>query len=89
MRPALLVAALLLLAGCAAPEESGVKTIVGAKLQPGGGQPGIEYSVVVIAGGKFRAVGPQAMVPVPKGSAITAGLGKIVEAPQGATIAAG
>ena len=73
-----LLCALLLLAGCGAPSGSGVKVIVGAKLIRGG-QPEIEHSVVVVADGKFRAVGAQSDVPVPKGSEITSGLGKILE----------
>ena len=84
MVKALLVMCALLLAGCASPQESGVKVIVGAKLNAW------EYSVVVIADGKFRAVGPQASTPVPKGSKIASGLGMSIEpAPGGEPIEAG
>jgi hypothetical protein len=74
----------LLLASCVRPEESGVKVIVGAKLGT------LDYSVVVIAEGKFRAVGPQSSTPVPKGSEIIRGLGMTVEPlPGGTPIEAG
>jgi hypothetical protein len=66
------VLCLLTLAGCTSPQDSGVKAIVGARLD------GIPYSVVVIANGKITAAGPQADVPVPKGAEITRGIGKIV-----------
>jgi hypothetical protein len=78
------IALLLLLAACISPEESGVKVIVGAKLGS------LDYSVVVIADGKFRAVGPQSSTPVPKGSEITRGLGMTIEPlPGGTPIEAG
>ena len=68
---ALLLSLTLFVAACSSP-PSGVKAIVGAKLDA------IEYSVVVIENGKIRAVGSQADVPVPKGSEITSGLGKTI-----------
>jgi|GEM_PF-2816241 len=71
----LLFILLLPLASCTMPDASGVKVIVGAKLL----SPPIDYSVIVIENGKFTAVGPQSQVPVPKGSAITKGLGMTVE----------
>jgi hypothetical protein len=67
------------LLACVSPRESGVKVIVGAKLDPGGGRPPIDYSVVVVADGKVQAVGPQATTPVPKGAEITRGLGMTIE----------
>jgi hypothetical protein len=70
----------LALSACAPPQESGVKVIVGARLEPGEGRPDIDYSVIVIAGGKFRAVGTQSATPVPKGSEITRGLGMTARA---------
>jgi hypothetical protein len=73
-RIALIVA--ILLAACSSP--SGVQVIVGAKLIAAPGSTPIDYSVVVIEGGKFKAVGPQATTPVPKGSEITRGLGMTV-----------
>jgi len=63
------------LSACTNPQESGVKVIVGARLEPGAGREAIDYSVVVVADGKFRAVGTQSATPVPKGSEITRGLG--------------
>ena len=66
------------LAACTRPQESGVKAIVGARLEPGPGWEPIDYSVVVIASGTFRAVGAQSATPVPKGSEITRGLGMTI-----------
>ncbi len=62
----------LALSACTSPQESGVKVIVGARLES------IPYSVIVIANGKITAAGPQADIPVPKGAEITRGIGKIV-----------
>jgi hypothetical protein len=61
--------------------------IVGARLISPGHEP-IEYSVVVIENGKITAVGPQSAIPVPKGSAITRGIGMTIE-PDGDPIEAG
>ena len=72
----------LALAGCTTPDQSGVKVIVGAKLGT------IDYSVVVIEGGKITAAGPQSSTPVPKGSAITSGIGMTIE-PDGDAIELG
>jgi hypothetical protein len=71
------------LCACTHPEESGVKVIVGARLEPGGGRAAIDYSVIVIADGKFRAVGTQAATPVPKGSEMDRGLGMTARAVSG------
>jgi hypothetical protein len=68
----------LLLGGCTSPDASGIKVIVGAKLVNPAHEP-IDYSVIVIEGGKITAAGPQSSVPVPKGSAITRGIGMTVE----------
>jgi hypothetical protein len=81
MRSLLIVAALAL-AACTSPDASGVKVIVGAKLGA------IDYSVVVIENGKITAAGPQSQVPVPKGSAITRGIGMTIE-PDGGSIEPG
>jgi len=78
MRKVLLLAALAL-AGCTSPDASGVKVIVGAKLIAAPGREPIDYSVVVIEGGKITAAGPQSQVPVPKGSVITRGIGMTIE----------
>jgi hypothetical protein len=84
----LLVFAFIALAACTSPDASGVKAIVGAKLvNPG--HPPIDYSVVVIENGKITAAGPQSAIPVPKGSAITKGLGMTVEAEPGEAIEPG
>jgi hypothetical protein len=83
----LLVIAALSLSACTPPNASGVKVIVGAKLVMPGHDP-IDYSVVVIENGKITAAGPQAIVPVPKGSAITKGIGMTLE-PDGDSIEPG
>jgi len=79
MAGAALLAGLIFPAGCVHPEDSGVQVIVGAKLEPGAGRAPLEHSVVVIAGRKFQAVGPQASTPVPIGAKMTQGLGMILE----------
>jgi hypothetical protein len=76
---AALSAGLIFPAGCLHPEDSGVQVIVGAKLELGAGQPPLEHSVVVIADGKFQAVGPQASTPVPVGAKMTQGLGMTIQ----------
>jgi hypothetical protein len=86
----LAIALVALLIACTPPQESGVKVIVGAKLIAAPGAAPIEYSVVVVEGGKFREVGPQSSTPVPKGGEMTRGLGMIIQpAPGGGAIAAG
>ena len=72
------------LCGCVSPSESGVKVIVGAKLIAAQGRAPVDYSVVVIEGGKIRAAGPEQSTPVPKGAEMTRGMGMTVE-PAGAT----
>jgi hypothetical protein len=85
-----LVGLAIFLVGCTSPQDSGVKVIVGARLESGANRPPIEYSVVVIADGKIRAAGTQAAVPVPKGSLIISGLGMTVEpVPGGDPVEAG
>jgi hypothetical protein len=81
MRKLLLLAAMGV-ASCTSPDASGVKVIVGAKLGA------IDYSVVVIENGKITAAGPQSQIPVPKGSAITRGIGMTIE-PDGGPIEPG
>ncbi len=81
---------LLFLAGCVHPGDDGVQVIVGAKLDPGAGRAPVEYSVVVVADGKFQAVGPQASTPVPIEAKKTNGLGMTIEPiPGGNPIEAG
>jgi imidazolonepropionase-like amidohydrolase len=91
MNRSILLLMLSLLASCGSPADSSpVKVIVGAQLDPGHGNPRLEYSVIVIRDGKFQAVGPEASTPVPKGSQIIAGKGKLVTpSPSTALIAAG
>jgi hypothetical protein len=90
MKPRTIILSVLPLVACVSPQESGVKVIVGAKLDPGAGRPPIDYSVVVVADGKIRAAGPQATTPVPKGAEITRGLGMTIEpAPGGGSIEPG
>ena len=80
----------LLLAGCTSPGESGIKAIVGARLEASFDSKPIPYSVILIADGKITAAGPQAEVPVPKGAEITRGSGKTVRpAPSTGRIAVG
>ncbi|HLH44391.1 MAG TPA: hypothetical protein VKV74_15480 [Bryobacteraceae bacterium] len=79
MTPRLLILSALALVACLSPQQSGVKVIVGAKLDPGAGRPPLDYSVVVVAGGKILAAGPQATTPVPKGAEITRGLGMTIQ----------
>ena len=82
------VIAVLLLAACAG--STGVQVIVGAKLIAAPGATPIDYSVVVIENGKFKAVGAQSSTPVPKGSEITRGLGMTVAPiPDGSPIEPG
>jgi hypothetical protein len=83
----LLALAALLLSACTSPDASGVKVIVGAKLISPGHEP-IDYSVVVVENGKITAAGAQSAIPVPKGSAITKGLGMTIE-PDGNPIEPG
>lgn len=77
-----------LLTACVSPQESGVKVIVGAKLEQPGHAP-IDYSVVVIENGKIQTAGPQATTPVPKGAEITRGLGMTIEPVAGGQIEPG
>lgn len=74
-----LAAGLLFLHGCVHPEDSGVQVIVGAKLEAAPGRAPLEHSVVVVADGKFQAVGPQSSTPVPIGAKMTQGLGMTIE----------
>jgi hypothetical protein len=81
--PILAVLILSCLASCTSPDPSGLKAIVGARLITAPGRAPIEYSVVVIENGKFRDVGPQASVPVPKGAELTRGIGMTIEPAPG------
>lgn len=80
----------LALSACTHPQDSGIKVIVGARLEPGPGRDPIEYSVVVISGDKIQAAGSQSATPVPKGSEITRGLGMTLRsAAAGESVEAG
>jgi len=80
----------IVLAGCGAPPDSTVKVIVGAKLITAPGREPIEHSIVVIDGAKFWSVGPQSAIPVPKGAAMTSGMGMTIQpAPGGGPIERG
>ena len=79
------VGCILLLSACVRPEDSGVQVIVGAKLEPGPGREPVDYSVIVIEDGKFKAVGPQSSTPVPIGAKMTRGIGAVVEPIAGGT----
>src|SRR5258706_9680742 len=84
------LAFVIVLASCGGNQPTPVKAIVGAKLIAAPGREPIEYSVIVVEGGKFRAVGPQSSTPVPKGSEIASGLGMTAEpAPGGNPIEPG
>jgi hypothetical protein len=93
MKPGLPIFCLLVMLtipACTSPESSGLKVIVGARLIPAAGRAPIDYSVIVIENGKFREVGPQASVPVPKGAELTRGNGlTVAPAPGGGPIDAG
>lgn len=76
---AVVVLALLLL-GCATPPSGPKKiAIVGAKLVVRPGAAPLDYSIVIVEGGKIVAAGPQTSVPLPKDVEVVDGLGKIVE----------
>jgi hypothetical protein len=80
----------LLLMGCTSPQASGIKVIAGAKLEAGPGRAPIDYSIVIISGGKFQAVGTQAATPVPPGVEMIRGNGMTIEpVPGGDPIEAG
>jgi hypothetical protein len=70
---------------CTPSEPSSLKVIVGARLIAAPGRTPIEYSVVVIDGGNFREVGPQASTPVPKGAQMIRGIEMTIEALPGGT----
>jgi hypothetical protein len=80
---AMLAAGILGTVACAPEQPSGVKVIVGARLIAAPGRAPIDYSVVVIDGGKFLAVGPQSSTPVPKGAEMFRGIGMTIEPAPG------
>jgi hypothetical protein len=80
----------LFLTSCTEPAvEPGLKAIVGGQLEIVPGAT-IEYSVIVIADGKIRALGPQALTPVPKGAETISAKGKrILPSPADAKLLPG
>jgi hypothetical protein len=85
-----LIVCAILLSACVSPRDSGLKVIVGAKLEAGGGHVPLDYSVVVVGDGKFQAVGPQSSTPVPAGAEMIRGLGMTIQPiPGGDPIEAG
>lgn len=73
-----LIGLALLLIGCKPPEQPAVTSIVGAVLMDGTGGPPISDSVVTIEGGRIRAVGSRASLPVPAEAEKIDGAGKFV-----------
>jgi hypothetical protein len=89
MKYIVLVLALLLTSCSEPPVQPGHKAIIGGRLEivPG---TAIEYSVIVIAGGRIQALGPQSMTPVPKGAETISAKGKrIVPWPADAKLLVG
>jgi imidazolonepropionase-like amidohydrolase len=74
-----LIAALL----ACAPVPSNVKVIVGGTLLDPSGKPAVDHAVIVVEGDTVRAVGPQAMVPIPAGSHKVDGTGKSIAPVEG------
>ena len=70
-------AALALALALTAGPESVVTAVVGARVLTGTGLE-IENGVVLIEGGKIKAVGPAASVPVPPGAKIVDATGRVV-----------
>lgn len=78
----------LALLGCATESGRPVKAIVGATLlNPN--QPPVEYSVILVNGGRIVRAGTMADVPVPAGSEKIAAYGKFVVPSAGAVEAGG
>jgi hypothetical protein len=88
--PMLAMLALFVSNACTHPSAEGVRpiAIAGARLEPGDGSPAIEYSIVIVEDGKFRAVGAQTSVPMPKEAEIVDGLHHTI-VPNGSPIAVG
>jgi len=70
---------LVILTGCSEPvTEPGLKALVGGRLESSLESEPIPYSVIVIADGKIRAMGPQATTPVPKGAETISTKGSVI-----------
>jgi cytosine/adenosine deaminase-related metal-dependent hydrolase len=75
----IVVACALVLAACREPQtEPGLQALIGGRLEAALDAEPVPYSVVVIAAGKIRAMGPQATVPVPKGAEAINAKGKVI-----------
>jgi imidazolonepropionase-like amidohydrolase len=81
----------LLLGGCSEPGvEPGLKALVGGRLEASLQSEPVPFSVIVIASGKVRAMGPQQTVPVPKGAETISTKGKVIRPmPQDGSIKVG
>lgn len=73
-----LIAAACTMLGPALGAQSGVVAITGGTLIDGTGGAPVTDSVVVVADGRVRAVGPRAAVPVPAGARLIDAAGKFV-----------
>jgi hypothetical protein len=86
-----LVSLAAILTGCAEPaKEPGLKALVGGRLEISLEAEPIPYSVVVVADGKIRAMGPQATTSVPKGAETISTKGSVIRPmPYNGTITVG
>ena len=78
MRRLALTLLLLCLYSCAPEVQGHVKAIIGAVLIDGEGGPPVSNSIVVVAGGRIRAAGPSASVPIPGDADKIDGSGKFL-----------
>ncbi len=82
-------AMILLLAACGQPDNPKVQVLIGGELLDGKNSPPLDHPIVVIEEGKIAAVGPQAHVPVPRGSRKTDTTGYRIRPSAGRTIETG
>src|SRR5215469_5421190 len=73
-----LVIPLLCLAGCAPSGGGHAKAFLGAVLIDGLGGPPLSNSVVLTAGERIEAAGPQSTVPIPADADRIDGSGKVI-----------
>ena len=78
MRHFIAILLLAVLAACSQPEDAQVKIVVGATLLEPGKGPVLDHAIVIVDNGVIQAVGPQASVPIPRGSLKINGLGKVI-----------
>jgi len=74
----LAVLLLLPLGGLACAQTAPLLAVVGGTLIDGTGRPPIENSVIIIANGRFTAIGRNGEVAVPQGAQIVDAAGKTV-----------